>query len=419
VKPSSHDKTSSCQVAVSFNPKLFEIYNDIRNLVWAKWQIPQSIKDVVMDKEALYPIALSLESSLKTYNNVASSHGLEALALVAVYKKQARDKIVEGTSKVEWGSEEDAVKQFAQSFADVVEVYQKKSDALQELLGLVESSCKVLEACEYSHASVSACIAQIQKVVTEMGKKGLVNMDQYVSTVNKRLHDILAARVTERLTAWLDKGGGGGGGAVFVVPRSSTHFELKLRNSDQICLEPPLPTARTACMSMLNDMVQAMVDHPCLTRDLERDMVDMAALQGSSSSSSSASKRMGSDVVNLVDPVVLGQAIRTIQGVMDDAQQHVEEWMSRQGDPHPHTPSHPRTLRTLTPSHPHTLAPSRPQRSGISTPSLPKSVSATIWTCGCSFSRKCNRSGRSSTTATHPLRSVPSRSATAKCTTRS
>jgi dynein heavy chain 1 len=321
---------SPLRLAVAFSPKLFEIYNDIRNLEWAKWAIPDTIKKVAKDKEAMYPIAMSLESSLKIYNNVTSNP--EILLLVANYKNIVRSKIMEGTNKKKWPvdrEQEAEVKEFAQSFADAVEEYQKKNDDVHELLRQIQNNFTLLETCDYSHFIVAGRISEIQTIMDKMSTKGLVNLDKYAETANVRLQETLASRLTEALQMWLEHGDA----AVPSVRSSSKgrfHFELKLRNSDQICLEPPLQDARIACVSLLNDIIEAMVDHPCLVRDVtqNRTMLDMA--HGASSSRLGAASRVGDKVIDLVDPDILRDAITTIQIVMDDAQAYVEEWLSRQ-----------------------------------------------------------------------------------------
>ena len=86
------------QLAVNFDPQIITLFKEVRNLLWLNFQVPHAISNMAKDAKRVYPHAVSLMETVRTYGQtldlVESNKGIEWL--VAEYRNESQRMISKG-----------------------------------------------------------------------------------------------------------------------------------------------------------------------------------------------------------------------------------------------------------------------------------------------------------------------------------
>jgi hypothetical protein len=87
------------QLAVNFDPQIITLFKEVRNLPWLNFQVPYAISNMAKDAKRVYPHAVSLMETVRTYGQtldlVESNKGIEWL--VAEYRNESQRMISKGS----------------------------------------------------------------------------------------------------------------------------------------------------------------------------------------------------------------------------------------------------------------------------------------------------------------------------------
>lgn len=187
------------QLAVNFDPQIIALFKEVRNLIWLNFQIPHSITNLAKDAKRVYPHAVSLMETVRTYTQtmslVESNPGIQML--VAQVQSDVQQMITQGMS-LRWehfantyeshrgfaylpqssssGSgavganaadpRENRQAGFVRSFASVVSMFQDKTSDLIETHRKVMATIDELSSCEYSADAFSERLRSVQQTVS-------------------------------------------------------------------------------------------------------------------------------------------------------------------------------------------------------------------------------------------------------------
>jgi len=86
------------QLAVNFDPQAIMMFKETRNLLWLNFQVPHAVSNMAKDAKRVYPHAVSLIETVRTYSQtldlVENNKGIEML--VAEYRNDAQKMITRG-----------------------------------------------------------------------------------------------------------------------------------------------------------------------------------------------------------------------------------------------------------------------------------------------------------------------------------
>lgn len=89
---------SGYQLAVNFDPQIITLFKEVRNLLWLGFQVPHTTTSLAKDAKRVYPHAVSLMETVRTYGQtldlVENNKGIEWL--VAEYRNEAQHMIGKG-----------------------------------------------------------------------------------------------------------------------------------------------------------------------------------------------------------------------------------------------------------------------------------------------------------------------------------
>ncbi|CAG8710114.1 2001_t:CDS:2 [Acaulospora colombiana] len=87
------------QLAVNFDPQIITLFKEVRNLLWLGFQVPHAINNMAKEAKRVYPHAVSLMETVRTYGQtlhlVEENQVIEML--VAEYRNDAQNMVSKGS----------------------------------------------------------------------------------------------------------------------------------------------------------------------------------------------------------------------------------------------------------------------------------------------------------------------------------
>ncbi|KAK8843995.1 hypothetical protein IAR55_006788 [Kwoniella newhampshirensis] len=274
------------QLVVQFDPQVIALYKEVRGLIWLGFPVPLTISHKAKDAKRVYPHAVSLMESVRTYTQTLDliEYNPDIAVLLASYRSHAQQMIEKGM-KMEWdhlvnaydgqrympGATADGRDHrhvvFVREFASVVSVFQEKANALIEISTEITRIVDELSTCEFSANLFSGLLSQIQKTVDHLNLENYSNLDAWVSTLNERIDKVFNERLVCAIEEWCEEfnkeegtlPNGDGPIASSSSHKSGIHIEplvheIRIRNQ-VIYLDPPIELARHEWLGKFEDVL--------------------------------------------------------------------------------------------------------------------------------------------------------------------
>ncbi|CDW96237.1 hypothetical protein [Sporisorium scitamineum] len=309
------------QLSVNFDGHTISLFKEVRNLIWLNFQIPHAITNLAKDAKKVYPHAVSLMETVRTYNQTCSlvRANPEITCLIAQVYADAHQLISQGMtlrwehfaniyesaraasylpgSSGETGRENRQVA-FVRQFASVVSLFQDKTAELIEIQRDMHSTIDELGKCEYRTEAFAQRLKKVQDTIDKLNLEGYPNLEEWVGNLDRLIQDVLLRRLKSVSISWCrafvqhgtshggnnsssvrgDRGlkslingaqGAGyakmdgevGAAADQIVLEPITH-EVRIQNQ-VIFLDPPLENARASWFRQLHEVLSVVC---CLTR---------------------------------------------------------------------------------------------------------------------------------------------------------
>ncbi|KAI8361054.1 dynein heavy chain [Mortierella sp. GBAus27b] len=214
------------QLGVNFDAQVITLFKEVRNLLWLKYTVPANISMIAKDAKRVYPIAVSLMETIRTYSQMVNKvqRHAEIATLVAGYRNDAQKMVAKGIS-LRWehfadtyasvnnyithssslGARENRHLMFVREFASVVSIFQDKVDALisiyDEILKLIDE----LPVCSFVHDKFATVLNGIQKLIDRLNLESYSNLDQWVAQLDARVETLLVGRLQQAINAWINE----------------------------------------------------------------------------------------------------------------------------------------------------------------------------------------------------------------------
>ncbi|KAI9842610.1 MAG: hypothetical protein M1837_007048 [Sclerophora amabilis] len=297
------------ELSINFDPQIISLFKEVRNLLWLNYQIPHSVSSVSKEATRVYPYAVSLMETVRTYtqtNRQISNMG-EISILLSGYQNEVQALIAKGIP-LKWESFVNAYDlhvrqlsflpngsvdrpansrgeskhvQFVRELASAVSVLQNKASTLASIYENVQKAMADLEACPYESGTFRNTLESIQTSVDQLNLENYANLRLWVDEVNQRIERTLVSRLKEAIHLWIDvfqnaRGEGANDDSVrrridenqeqgvkqkdLPMPRHLIH-EISMRNQ-VIYLDPPVEYARASWFSQLHEWLGIVCNLP-------------------------------------------------------------------------------------------------------------------------------------------------------------
>lgn len=196
------------QLSVKFDPQIISLFKEVRNMIWLNFQVPHAVANSAKDAKRVYPFAVSLMETCRTYAQTCAvlKGNPDILPLVAGYQLAVHELISKGIQE-RWDyfvntfesrtSLDDPGRHvlFVREFAAAVSLYQEKVNSLLVIWEEINAEVEELKVCPFSKERLSGTMDKIQKNVDKLNLEAYANLEAWCRSLNERIEKVLIARL--------------------------------------------------------------------------------------------------------------------------------------------------------------------------------------------------------------------------------
>ncbi|KAM7195585.1 Dynein heavy chain, N-terminal region 1 domain containing protein [Rhypophila sp. PSN 637] len=217
------------ELVVNFDAQVIALFKETRNLLWLNFAVPHSVNNVAKEAKRVYPYAVSLMESVRTF--AQTNRQIIDMSEVAVLLSGIRNKVYVLIAKgvpLRWESFVDAYEvrfksfgtngtldqggkggdskhvMFIRDFAMAVSLLQSKTTTLSNIHDTVQKSLEELKTCPYEVSAFESRLETIQNAVDQLNLESYVNLGYWVGKTNRRIKKVLLARLQHAIQAWIE-----------------------------------------------------------------------------------------------------------------------------------------------------------------------------------------------------------------------
>jgi dynein heavy chain 1 len=165
------------------------------------FRVPLPIINKSHQANVLYPFAVSLIESVRTYDNAIAklADRPSSQLLVASLKRDIQSHINEGANYV-WESYR--LEPFVHKFSEAIYTFQERVDELISVENSIDLELKSLDSCHYKQQSFQDILGKIQKSVDDLSLRLYSNLAQWVQQLDEQIEKKLAIRLQNAIIMW-------------------------------------------------------------------------------------------------------------------------------------------------------------------------------------------------------------------------
>lgn len=217
-------KQQRLTLKVNFDQGMITLFKEVRNLLWLQFRVPfqvqltssraqqvwATLSAVVVVEAAVadcsdaqvYPFAVSLMESNRTYNRSCEKLHEDIVPLVATFQVAVQEAIGEGF-QLHWESHK--LDDYVKSLAEVVLNFQDRVDDLLVKYEDVNSAIETLRTVELKEEVLVETLARIQNTIDALNFASYSNLSNWVADLNARVEEILVVRLGEAVKIWIEE----------------------------------------------------------------------------------------------------------------------------------------------------------------------------------------------------------------------
>lgn len=213
---SSTGASDAFVLTVNFDPQIITLFKEVRNLAWLGFQVPHAMGNTAKDAKRVYPHAVSLMETVRTYTRTLTK--IEAnpgiAVLVAQFWNLAQQQISRGMS-VRWehfinhyDNGADAAGEgsqhtlFVREFASAVSTLSDRTDTLVDVYAEISQTIAALATCAYDSSAFGPLLASIQKTIDQLNLEGYANLEAWVAELDLQIETVLMTRLRAIIELW-------------------------------------------------------------------------------------------------------------------------------------------------------------------------------------------------------------------------
>ncbi|KAK6637160.1 Dynein heavy chain, cytoplasmic [Polyplax serrata] len=191
------------KLKVNFLPEIITLSKEARNLRHLGFRVPLAIVNKAHQANTLYPFAISLIESIRTYERTLEKieHKPIIAPLVAVMRQDVQNLIAEGIALI-WESYK--LNPYVERLAETVFSFQEKVEDLLVVEEQLDLDVRSLETCAYSAQTFTEILSKIQHSVDELSLRQYSNLHLWVQMLDENVEKHMAARLQAGIEAWTD-----------------------------------------------------------------------------------------------------------------------------------------------------------------------------------------------------------------------
>ena len=217
LRPAVDDRTGVRGLHVNFDDAMVTVFKEVRNLTWLAadhggFPIPSTIRNKADDAATRYPIAVALQSTLRTYEQTRSQVRADQAMLIAkdlhafrgLVERAFVDKPKHSEWCIKWDMKDpDQMVEWVANLSDQVFDLQQTVEDLKTKLADADRIIASLETCPFEAASFVGLLEQLQAMIDTMSTTGYSHLGAWVHEMDKRIEAILVRRLSKAVPRWV------------------------------------------------------------------------------------------------------------------------------------------------------------------------------------------------------------------------
>ncbi|CAF0789670.1 unnamed protein product [Didymodactylos carnosus] len=190
------------RLKVNFTPEIISLTKEVRNLKWLGFRVPLQIVNKAHQANQLYPYAMGLLESIRSYELANSKciheHGHDYL--LGNLKKDIQGLIIEG-SQLTWESYK--LEPYVQRCIETFSSFSEKVEDILRLDSVMFKNINELDECDYQAAIFHDILYKIQKTVDEFCLHDYSNLLTWVEKIDEQIERKLFHRLQLAIRLWI------------------------------------------------------------------------------------------------------------------------------------------------------------------------------------------------------------------------
>lgn len=273
------------ELHINFDAQVIALFKEVRNLLWMNFSVPHSITNVSKEAKRVYPFAVSLMESVRTFAQTDRqiTDMPDVSVLLSGYRNDVQSVVIKGMPlkwesfnnmyelhfRTENNKTESKHVAFVKELAARVSILQSKAITLATINTTIHKALVELGTCPYEASAFESRLKTIQDAVDQLNLEQYVNLGFWVERMNRQIKDTLLVRLQRAVQAWIeafedDHFEGNESRRKALVDSADAKsdkpsmkrlvHEITMRNQ-VIYLDPPLEFARASWISQLQDWI--------------------------------------------------------------------------------------------------------------------------------------------------------------------
>ncbi|TPX59802.1 hypothetical protein PhCBS80983_g02245 [Powellomyces hirtus] len=209
------------QLSINFEAQTITLFKEVRNLLSLNFQVPHTISNTAKDAKRVYPFAVSLTETVRTYTQTVHKieRNKEVATLVVGYRRDVQSLISRGI-QLRWDyfvnaydarpsmppfneSRENRHVVFVREFALAVTTFQDKVTTATSVGDEIKQIVDQLESCAFNRDVFQELLGRIQKLIDRLNIEGFSNLAPWTAQLNHRIESVLAVRLQTAIKEWI------------------------------------------------------------------------------------------------------------------------------------------------------------------------------------------------------------------------
>ncbi|EGG20698.1 cytoplasmic dynein heavy chain [Cavenderia fasciculata] len=360
-------KGSKLSLDINFDSHIIMLFKEVRNLQSLGFRVPLNISFISSTAKQVYPFAVSLKETLRTYTQTSAKITHEIAPLIAAYKRDVQQSLTEGF-KLKWESLPQ-LDPYVRKLSTFVNAFRDKVDDLIIKYGEITKLLDRLRSCPFKHETFEEILADIQKLVDELNLASYSNLSLWVGQLDQMVEHVLTERLHDAINSWIlliegreeqqggadktgsttsssrlqyasrvrqnkaadkntsgeDKQDGTSDSVVIstIKPKLETSIHEVVIRNQVLSLDPPLEFARVNWIQQLHQWLNIVCDLPRIQASRYDEGITHRELENKS-------KKTFRDMLAKLPRETLDKAYATIQSKLDEVHRYVQIWLQYQ-----------------------------------------------------------------------------------------
>ncbi|EGC38132.1 cytoplasmic dynein heavy chain [Dictyostelium purpureum] len=194
-------KGNKLALDINFDSHIIMLFKEVRNLQWLGFRVPLKITFISQGAKQVYPFAVSLKETLRTFSQTSGKITPEFSTLVASYKRDVQGHLNEGF-RLKWEAIP-KVDPYVRKLSTSVNNFRDKVDDLIVKYDEIKKQMDQLKNCPFKPEAFNEIIANIQKVVDELNLANYSNLPQWVAQLDTGVESMLIERLIDAINSWV------------------------------------------------------------------------------------------------------------------------------------------------------------------------------------------------------------------------